>query len=146
MKIQRELPQFKNKRVLIAVTGERAGKLYLAENGSLKELQTIRTPIPHYSDNEGFFMTRSGRGATRSGAVREPIRDKIRAEFMKLFAEALHDNAERHQPETVYFCAPQQVARIMQKSFHTSDRKRITKTIFGNRTDRHPFELLKLLG
>lgn len=108
MQIPQSLPQFTNRVALLLITGRHRGRMLLAQDGEIIELETFETAIPKYSDNEGFFEA-SGHGRIyRSGAVREINQEDIGKKFLKDTVERLERQIREHHVTDVYVFSPRE--------------------------------------
>lgn len=144
MRIQRDLPQFDNKRVMLVVTGRYAAELYLVSNGEINRLDGFQLVWPMYEDNEGFFEQR-GRGMTRiSGSVRE----RKEAERVKRFVRELRGRLWRHvqheRPDDLFLFTPK--AHEIADALQDRVRKLVAGEIKGDFIRKHPFEILQRLA
>jgi hypothetical protein len=143
MRIPFDLPQFKDKRALIIITGKQAADFYIAGDGEMTKISWFVLKTPRYSDREGFFV-RSGRGKTySSGAVYETLDDKIKGEFLKKFAHEVKKILARRSITDIYLFAPSYMKNVIQGAFPKRDLIFIRVSFLGNFSKKHPLFLLK---
>ncbi len=143
MKISKKLPQFKNKRTLIVITGKQEGKFYLAYKGIIEKLTYFKFTKPKYSDREGHFVTKGGAGKYKTGSVYEPKKEKLRIELIKRLQEKLKTILKRRKIDSIYIACPEYLKNRIKDAFPSSASKKIDLVIFGDYCHSHVYKLLE---
>jgi hypothetical protein len=142
MKISKELPQFDGEKALVLVTGMENAKIFVAENGTIEEVESFRVEKPHYSDREGHFETRKGGKVIGSGSVYE---EKDETTVMH-FAQELESKLVRFRNESItklFLFTPGYIVASIRRAIPLSLIAKTEGVIKGNFLDYHPFDLLK---
>jgi hypothetical protein len=143
MQIQHSLPQFDTRKTLLIISGKQEAKLYVAHKGVIQLWKEFQVPTPHYSDREGFFMTR-GRGAVmQAGAIYEAKEQVIFTNFYHELNTQLKEFFAKQSAEDIVLCAPEYCLQNIQSHLPVSTRKKIIATLPGNYLKQHPFDILK---
>jgi hypothetical protein len=142
MKVSKELPQFKEKKALFIVSGEKEARFFIVYNGEIKEVDSIKI-IPQYPDKEGHFERR-GRGQFfGSGHVYEAKKEELRKEFSKKIEKAVKKISIKEKPDEIYLFSSEHMTNIIKRSLHPSIKKILKESFKGNYNDQHPFKLLE---
>lgn len=144
MKIQKQLPQFERTPTLLLVLGAKEGVFYLAADGSIARVGKCKVETPHYSDNEGFYKSRSP-GAVTSGSVREIRKDLLEQQFADACGKQLRKMDKSVRFNDIILFVPARLKNRVREAMPVRMDKKIRKVITGNHHDDHPFELLELL-
>ena len=147
MKIPSKLPQFEKENILIIVTGFQTADLNLAADGEIRKLKSIRIPRRKYSDDEGYFASRSRTGkkvsgVVVSGAAREYPKEAVLEEFLKLLEIELKTISKS---KLSYIClfSPDYAMNEVKSVFPTVLRNKIKFSFKGNYSHYSQIELLK---
>jgi len=139
MKIPRELPQFRNK-ALIIVAGNLEAEFYLCFEGVINSIDSFKIPMPKYAKEGGYFMTRGTGKVFRTGAVYEKS-EQIRHRFKIRFKEAVKKNNFEDFSE-IYVFTPSGIKKDIEESLSLFKGK-IQHIFAGDYTHGHQFDLLK---
>lgn len=145
MKITTELEQFNHDTSLVIVTSNQDMRMYLAHNGHIDRILSLKITKPAYSDHEGFYKKRGndGRDGVRSGSVLRPVERAIRLEFKRELKNRLKDIVKKYQVSRIILFAPKRNQRETTDLISKNLQQRITTIISGNYFDETPFELIK---
>jgi hypothetical protein len=142
MKISKDLPQFKEEKALLIVSGEKEGKLFIVNNGEIKEVDSIKM-VPQYSEREGYFE-RKGKGKFfGSGSVYEEKKKETRRVFIKKIGKSLEKAFQKEKPNEAYLFSSKHMMKNVKGSLPASVSKVLKETFKGNYNDQHPFKLLE---
>jgi hypothetical protein len=144
MKITENLPQYEDKKAVFVVTGSHTAVFYSASNGNIEKIKTIQVEKIKYSDNEGYFETRSSGDMIRSGFAQKDPDEIERSDFLKQFkAESSDLYKEVGDTDEFYLFSPPYMVNQIKKAMPDLMRKKTTKEVRGNYIEEHPFELIK---
>jgi len=137
MRIPSKLPQFEKENILILVTGFQMADFHMAGNGEIRKLKSIRVPRRKYSDDEGYFASRSRTGKKRSGvvvsgAVREYPKQAILQEFLKLLEPELKTIYKKEKISSICLFSPNYAMNEVISAFPTALKNKIKFSIKGN--------------
>jgi len=142
MKITNKLPQSKNKRSLLVVSGAFAGVYFLASEGVIVELSRIKEDQQHYSDREGFFQRSGGGEIFGSRSVYEENKIEREKRFIKKISEEATRLEKEIGYEEVYLFGPGYMLGQIASGLPQNVRNKIVKSFDGNYIHEHPFLLL----
>ncbi len=145
MRIEKNLPQFKNQRSLIVVSGRQEAILYLVENGKIWEKQKIQVEDPGYTDKEGFFKTSTKlEGTMKAGSIyKENISYHLTKEFLNKFQEEVKNILVKSKEKGIYLFCPDYMKKEVLKKIPKNFKGMVYMTKLGNYTNSHPFDLLE---
>lgn len=143
MKIPHPLPQFKNRRTCIIVAGKQTAALYIAADGVIERIDSIKIPAPHYSDDEGRFGRR-GRGTViGSGAPKEIDDQDIIRDFLKEFKEKIKMISDIDE---IYILAPDQTKKKIEDALPSTWKEKPRTLISGNYYYRAPTDIVRRIS
>lgn len=127
------------------VLGGKEGVFYIAHGGMIDRAGETLVESPRYSDNEGFFRSRSKRGASVSGSVQAPDKAGIQKKFIKACMKEVRRIEKEIGFNEIYLFVPARLKNLVTDAMPARLGKMIIKTKTGNYHEEHPFEILKLL-
>ena len=142
MKITQKLPQFKDKKALIIVTGRHTAEFYIAGNGKIIRKLGFRIDNPKYRDNEGFFTRTSQERTLGSGSIREINKPQLIKDFLKKVKIKTKSLALKEKPDQFIIFTPSYLSADVKKTLENLTNAKM-KMINGNYHKEHPFNLLK---
>ncbi|MEK7183057.1 MAG: hypothetical protein AAB776_00300 [Patescibacteria group bacterium] len=149
MRIRKDLPKFTHKPSLLVVTGRVSAILYFAHEGVLKVVERIEEKPEYFTDNEGFFESRTsrmgqGRALTAaSGSVREPYDDKRVGRFVRRLRVELWRQIHKATIADIYIFTPK--GHEILSHLQTRVQNKVRRVIKGDFMHEHPFHLLERL-
>lgn len=143
MKISKDLPQFKDEKVLLVVTGREEADFFRAGDGEVEKIIGFKVEKPLHDDRKGR-ITRRGHGQIlASGAAYEDPKEKILQDFRREFRKTLKVVLVNYIPDQIYVYTPPYLANDVAALFPKRVGVLIKKIIRGNFYGRHPFEILE---
>lgn len=142
MKIKKELPQFENSKALFLVSGKQSGKIYLINNGEVKEESDFEINNPVYSDREGHFMKAGSGKDLAQGSVYEDKSEYVITKYLKLLQDKVKKTIKEESPDLIYLFAPDYLLPKIQESIPSQARKMIKETYKGNYTKETIFSII----
>lgn len=148
MKISKAYIQFRDRNVLLVVTGKQEACVYRAAKGRITKIATLEIPRDVYFDREGFFMHR-GKSSLKGGGMvygtgsMYERSDNEAVRFMRRLKQRLESILSRRKIDEVYLFAPDYFLRIIRAHLPEEARSRLKYSFRGNYTKSHPFELLE---
>lgn len=143
MKIKQNLPQFKDARSLIIVSGAQEGFLYLAYNEEIDKIEHIFEETPSYSDREGHFMKSGTNQDVVQGSVYENKKNYIKKSFIKRSVETIKSIVKKYDIKFIYIFSPQYLEKDLLKTLPNSVNEKVVETFLGNYSNEHEFKLLE---
>lgn len=144
MKIPRELPRFEHERVLLIVTGATEALFFLAWNGAINPVARFNVEKPIFTDRK--VLVRRGRGRTiASGAGTLPLKERMKADFLRQFELACKPFASRRL-DHVYLFTPAYFVTEVQDRLPVPLDQKLSRIIRGDFSHEHPLVLLERLG
>ena len=148
MEIPSKFPQFENENVLIVVTGFQNADFYLAGNGVIEKIRSVRIPRRKYSDDEGFFAAKTKIGKSRggivsSGAVREYPKEAVLNEFLNQLDDELKAISKKENISYVCLFSPDYALKKIKSSFPAALKNKVKFSIAGNYSHYSPTELIE---
>ena len=145
MQIPNQFPQFKDKKVLLAVFGNQSGIFYVAQNGILDKIKEIEVENPKYSEKEGFFASGPG-GTTVVGSLKEIPKQEIQHSFMRQASQFINDFNKKEIIDEIYlYCAPE-IIKEFKEELPNEIQNIIKKETRGTYLRSTPIELLELIS
>lgn len=138
MRIPSKFPQFEKETVLILVTGFQTADLYLAADGEMNKIKSLRVPRRRYSDKEGFF-----RGTVSSGSAREYPKQAVLEEFLKLLEAELKTISKKEKISSIFLFSPDYAMNEIKSVFPSALKNKIKFSIKGNYSHYSQLELLE---
>lgn len=151
MKIPSRLPQFEKEKVLIVVTGFQTAGFYIAADGEMDKISSISIPRRKYSDDEGYYASRSriGKktsGVVVSGAVREYPKEAVLEEFLNLLEAELKIISKKEKISGICLFSPDYAMNEIKSAFPTALKNKIKFSIKGNFSHYSQIQLLEKLN
>lgn len=149
MKIAERFPQFRDAPCMLLVAGRQNARFLRVYKGYLYELRSIFIPNPHYSDHEGFFLTRGKvKGTnygivTHAGAVYEFPEDAIVQDFIHALTKNTYELISLYKISEIILFAPSYMKNIIVRALPRGTQAKIHNIIEGIYYDAHPFDLLR---
>lgn len=145
MKISKDLPQFNGDKNLLAIAGKQEAKFFIAHDGTLSEIGSVKTETPRYTDREGFFARRGNGRTLGTGSVYENKKEKIIGDFLAAFSSKVKELGKKEKFKNLVLFVPSHISNLVRDKLPKSLQQRIILVIKGNYLHKHPFDLLKKL-
>lgn len=115
--IPKNLPQFSSSPTLFLSANAYEARFYLAHQGALEGLESFKMP---------------------------PRAEDLKKKFQARVHYTVHCLMDEYQFGSIYLFAPEPVAKGIVKGMEPSEEERIKIKFFGEYTQLHPIELLKM--
>lgn len=134
MIIEKNLPQFDRDKVLLLITGEQDGKIFLAHQGRIAEVAQLTVQDPVYSDREGMF---------RRGAVYESKKEHVQEKFVGRLAALAEEIYEKNKFDQIFLFSPAYMSKGIMSALPKKFSSMVAINLKGNFIGQHPFLILK---
>jgi hypothetical protein len=146
MKISKNLLQFEGKRALISVTGRQEARFFLANDGTIEELESFKFDKPEDLKREGHNMIKGSKGVYRSGPTPEFKNQRIIAELEFHLRKSLKNILDKNKIDIIYLTVPDYLRNDVKKTFPAASAKKIKLVLLGDYCHFHPFDILKKIA
>jgi len=145
MKISSELPQFEDQKSLLIVASRQDARFFIAHDGEIVKKGEIHIRTPRFSDESGKYAKRGGRGrfsgiTQARASLKKNAEEELLNELVEKAGIIFDDDIEK-----IYLFASPYVVNDIPKKMNKDMKNAIVKSIKGNYTKEHPFELLRMI-
>ncbi len=141
MIIPNKLSQFRDKKILLLVSGKQNMRIYETGGDTIKRSGEFRATLPLHTDNEGHFKVRSQGMVMKSGSVREVNNSEIISRFIKELKKQIKF-LKASNYESVYLFCPSHTKKLIRDALPVTFQKKMHPVIEGNYYSETPIFLL----
>ena len=148
MHIHQDISQFHTQRALFVVCGKTTANLLYANEGTIDVVDSFRTRVPEYSDNEGFTMRHTKSGVLyKAGGLKKNTTDLLLEEnFLDTLNEKVVDLLNRYNITDIYLFSPGHTTKKVRESWPVATQKLVRRSIRGNYTKHHAMKLVQKIS
>ena len=132
MQIPQDLPQFKEQKTLIIVSGTHEARYMLAHQGNIEDIDQFKKEKITYSDREGHFLKRAFGRVFGSGSVYEQPKERELIEFAEEFEKHTKKVISSTDPDSVILASPDYAENIILGKMSNDSKDKILLTLKGN--------------
>jgi hypothetical protein len=143
MKITTHLPHFGESHLLVSA-GKREATFYLARNGEINQIHSLKVTKPEYTDKESRTERRgdTGRGMFGGGTPFKRQDDELERSFVKQLCVAITKMVDEHKAKVIYLFCPTYLSKRIEECMGNDLQAKTEYIFYGNYHHQHPFVLL----
>lgn len=145
MHISKDLPQFENTKVLVAVLSSKDAKFYVASNSIMEELESFRLDEPKYSNDWTVRGVNSDKISSSRNSAYRSRKNSILTDFLHEFSKHLSGVVNKFPISKTFIFCPSYMDRRIRAVLTTGVKKSLVAVYHGNYVKMHPFELLEMI-
>lgn len=143
MKISKDLPHFKNKKVLIIIAGKEVMRFMVAHDDEIDEKELHRVRGFFYPDRQGYIQSRGKNRTLINWGPFDAGHDTWKErEFLLEFREHLKDHLSHDKPDEIYLFVEKEEINKIKNEIPKREVDKIKMALPENYIRKHPFEIL----
>lgn len=146
MKIPKNLAQFSRRAALFLASGEYEAKFYLALNGEIGLIKTLKMPPREEArEKQAFVGTKSGRFGLAAVSHKGSYIEDLKKKFAREVHGVIHDILAKYDLKEIHFFSPRFVSERVIQKLDKAERKKVRLIISKEFTKKNPLEMIKIL-
>jgi hypothetical protein len=143
VKISRNLPQFRNKKALIVLTGKEVIRIMVAEDGGITDKELYRIKGYFYPDRQGYMEQLGKNRMLMNWGPFDIGHDTWKErEFLLQLRKRARRYLEHEKPDEVYLFAEHEEVNKVKKQFPHEPQPNFVMVVPENMVRAHPFDIL----
>lgn len=144
MQIPKNLPQFENYPTLFISSGEYEASFYLAQNGLIEKMKSIKmAPREEAKEKQAFIGRKGGMSSLSAVSHHGAYLGDLKKKFQKKVHAATHDFLAEYPIHEICLFAPRYAATRIMAGLDKSEQKKVRMQFYKEYTKSSPISLLK---
>ena len=147
MKIPKIMAQFDQRPALFMASGEYEAKFYLALNGEISLINTLKMPPREEArEKQAFVGIKGGRYGLAAVSHKGGYIEDLKKKFARKVHGVIHDILAKYDIMEIHFFTPRFVSERVIQKLDKSERKKVKLIISKEFTKKNPLEMIKILS